>query len=52
MNPNKCGLCEATQVQTHKCTCFGELIKPHKLLSNLDLDSPSSVEPRSQTQEN
>lgn len=44
MNRDKCGVFEATQVQTHKVTCFGEQIKPYKLLSVIDLDLLSPLE--------
>lgn len=45
-------VCEATQIQTYKVTCFGKLIKPYKLLNDLDLDSLNSLKQTSQIQGN
>lgn len=43
-------VCEAIQDQTYKATCFGEWIKPCKLLSDIELDSFRSLKWTSQTQ--
>lgn len=41
-------MCKSTQVQTHKATYFGKLIKVCKLLSDFDLDSLNSLKQTSQ----